>query len=1129
MHEYLAALEAGQQPDRAEFLNRHADIAEALADCLEGLEFVHGLGPELRPAGEHDLALEPAPTDPQPEVPLGDYRIVREIGRGGMGVVYEAEQLSLGRRVALKVLPFAAALDPRQLRRFRNEAQAAAHLHHTNIVPVFGVGVERGVHFYAMQFIEGQTLAAVIGELTHRNRRHKDAGAAAFSVASAPQAEVAATANAQTPHATISTEASIESAAFFRMVATLGVQAAQALEYAHQMGVVHRDIKPANLLVDARGNLWITDFGLAQVQRDTPLTLTGDVIGTLRYMSPEQALGQRDVVDQRSDIYSLGVTLYELLTLKPAFAGVDRQELLRQIAFEEAPALRRRNRAIPRELETIVCKAMARRPAERYDTAQELADDLSRFLKDEPIRARRPTLLQRARKWARRHRPVVWSVAVVLLLALAFAGANVWWWAQQRVAAAGTAREALREATRLQQEERWPEALNAVRRAEALLASVGSVGDLRQQVELMSRDLEMVRRLKEARLQMAAIKDGQSEWEAIDEAFREAFAWYGLDLESLELPEAADRIRSHAIHVQLAAALDHLAFLRRDARPQGWRHLLEISQAVVDPDPWRVRIRNALRKNDARAADELVASALKDELSPTMAVLLSRMTRGTPAVNRMIGILRKVRQRYPADFSVNYELASCLCTLKSPCLEEAIRYLTAAVALRPESPGARVCLGVALAAKGLVDEAIAEYREALRLQKDSPLTHNNLGVALAAKGLVDEAIAEYREALRLRKNYASAHNNLGVALARKGLVDEAIAEYRAALRLQKDWAWAHNNFGLALAAKGLVDEAIAEYRAALRLQRYLPLGDMILVHNNLGVALAAKGLVEESIAEFREALRFNKDDPLTHNNLGTVLKDNGRLDEAIVEFREAIWLKKGFSEAQCGLGLSFFQKGQFTAALAEVKLGHELGSKKPSWHHPSARLFRVAPRLVELDELLSRVLRSQTTPAGTITDCFNLAWLCQMHKKRYVAAVRFYEQAFTALTKRGVNPHADLRYNAARAGALAAAGQGNDAAGLNDAERARLRRQALHWLRAELTHRTKQRESLSPLSRTELERMLRQWKRVTDLAGVRDKAALSNLPEAERQAWRTFWVDVEDVLADIRGQSGAQQKPSSKP
>jgi WD40 repeat protein len=205
---------------------------------------------------------------------------------------------------------------------------------------------------------------------------------------------------------------------YIRTVANLGIQAAEALEHAHQLGVVHRDVKPANLLVDGRGNLWITDFELAHCQSQAGLTMTGDLVGTLRYMSPEQALAKRLLIDHRTDVYALGVTLYELLTLKPAFSGSDREELLRQIAFEEPVPPQQWNKAIPRELETIILKSIEKSPEARYATAQELADDLRRFLEDKPIRAKRPTLVQRAAKWSRRHQGVVKTATVGLIVAL---------------------------------------------------------------------------------------------------------------------------------------------------------------------------------------------------------------------------------------------------------------------------------------------------------------------------------------------------------------------------------------------------------------------------------------------------------------------------------------------------------------------------------------------------------------------------------------------------------------------------------------------------------------------------------------------------------------------------------------
>ena len=442
--EISACLKAGREPDVEALAAKHPDLAGQIRELVPALVTLDQLGHGV--ASSSELSSTGATSTLGQ---IGDYRIVREIGRGGMGVVYEAEQISLSRHVALKVLPFAAALDSRNLQRFKNEAQAAAHLHHQNIVPVFGVGCERGVYFYAMQYIASQTLASVIEELRQHRQREQTETAAPLSqiadgllsgtLAAIPRSATGPVTEIYVPirpirplkpegetntQAGLSTKQSINNASYFRTVAHLGQQAAEALEHAHQLGVIHRDIKPANLLLDARGQLWVTDFGLARFQDNAGLTMTGDLLGTLRYMSPEQALGKRVVIDQRTDIYSLGATLYELLTLRPVFDGRDRQELLRQLAFEEPSPPRQLNRGVPADLETIVLKSIGKNPEERYATAQELVDDLRRFLEDKPIRAKPPTILQRARKWARRHQSVVTTAVVALfgMLLLAVVG-----------------------------------------------------------------------------------------------------------------------------------------------------------------------------------------------------------------------------------------------------------------------------------------------------------------------------------------------------------------------------------------------------------------------------------------------------------------------------------------------------------------------------------------------------------------------------------------------------------------------------------------------------------------------------------------------------------------------------------
>jgi serine/threonine protein kinase len=445
--ELAARIQAGEQVDLETFAAAQGENAEALRQLFPAIELLADLGRSI--ASGASPSLPSVTSEDGPTGTLGDFRIIREIGRGGMGIVYEAEQISLGRRVALKVLPFAGALDAKQLQRFKNEAQAAAHLHHTNIVPVFYVGSERGVHHYAMQLIEGCTLAQVISDLRSWILEPKEQGKAPHQTAQqddqaeerpeeqGPEKEAPGSklqdrsSKFENTALAVTTEGSITSRDFFRNVAQLGIQAAEALEHAHQMGVVHRDIKPGNLLFDRTPSaahesttnhsplhLWITDFGLAQFQTGAELTMTGDLIGTLRYMSPEQALAKPLTVDHRTDVYSLGATLYELLTLRPAFGGTHRQELLRQIAFEEPKPPRRLNKAIPPELETIVRKAMEKNPADRYGTAKEIAADLQHWLDDKPIRARKPTCWQRMRKVARRHPEVTVTAAAATVIGL---------------------------------------------------------------------------------------------------------------------------------------------------------------------------------------------------------------------------------------------------------------------------------------------------------------------------------------------------------------------------------------------------------------------------------------------------------------------------------------------------------------------------------------------------------------------------------------------------------------------------------------------------------------------------------------------------------------------------------------
>jgi eukaryotic-like serine/threonine-protein kinase len=487
--EFAERYRRGERPSLEEYVACLPEMADEIREMFPAMAEVEQFQEDAR-----DNALQRKPNAPLFRE-LGDYRIVREIGHGGMGVVYEAEQISLGRRVALKVLPGRVTRDHRALNRFRREAKSAGRLHHTNIVPVFEVGQQGDVAYYAMQFIQGQGLDEVIDELKRlgspernpgvkakdnagsgagsgpdrsssgegvagtRNRNRELVAESLLSgrlateelkstwgvdlpVADAaektpydPSATVDGVARSQSQSVAASSPvAEVSSSAvfpggtavsmirsdgrrlpFFRSVAQIGRQTAQGLAYAHSRGIVHRDIKPSNLLLDTSGIIWITDFGLAKAE-DDGLTATGDTMGTILYMAPERFRGEGDA---RADIYALGLTLYELLTLRAAFATTDRLNLIERIKSHEPARPRSLDSRIPRDLETIVLKAIEKDPKRRYDTAEAMAEDLRRFLDDEPIQARRASAAERSARWARHHPTIaVLGAGLVAMLVL---------------------------------------------------------------------------------------------------------------------------------------------------------------------------------------------------------------------------------------------------------------------------------------------------------------------------------------------------------------------------------------------------------------------------------------------------------------------------------------------------------------------------------------------------------------------------------------------------------------------------------------------------------------------------------------------------------------------------------------
>jgi serine/threonine protein kinase len=858
--EFGECLERGERPDVEAYARRCPQHATVIRQVLSSVRLIRLSDPD----GLNEV-VDPGPPEPAVAGLLGDYRIVREVGRGGMGVVYEAEQLSLGRRVALKVLPFAAALDARQLQRFKNEAQAAAHLHHPNIVPIHAVGVERGVHFYAMQLVEGQSLATLI-----RGLRQLD-GLEADDEPTAPGGRRVAAADDTTAWAAnLSTEHSTRSPGYFRTVARLALQAAEALDHAHQQGVIHRDVKPANLLVDARGHLWITDFGLAQVPSDTKLTRTGDLVGTVRYMSPEQAQGRSLALDHRTDIYSLGTTVYELLTLQPAFDGRDRQELLRQVALEEPRAPRRLNRALPADLETVVLKATAKDPAGRYATAHELAEDLRRFLADEPVRARRPTRVQRAGQWARRHRGLMQAAAALLMLAVVSLTISTLliWREQRRTADAYRAESAQQERT-----------------AEALRAESAQRQRAQENLELALKALdEIYLQVAEQRLPRDPrykAQDRQLLQRALE--FYKRFA---------EKNQGVPLARRHTAEAYLRVAEIHRKLGDPPRAEEAYGHALRQLEQLVAEFP-----ADALGRRLLAQGRHQFAQFLQER---------GRHAEALRAIRQCLEILRPLADECPLDGVLRLGLAQSLNGLGLLALDSNAR------------PEAQLALDEA---RSLLQE-MSDRVGCPLCRRQLADVHNNIGILYRHFGQLEEAerhfglAVEYYDRVvaampadgECRRDQARASANRGITLSLLGRPRDAENWTRRAVEI----------------VRGLADKF--PNIPAVR-------GELAFYRNNLGQFLEADGrtgAAEKCYREARDALKqltaAGGADPywrvsLAHaaHNLGRLLEKTHRPTEAEAAYRDALAMREELVRDQPDVSSNQSALASTLSDLAELR------------------------------------------------------------------------------------------------------------------------------------------------------------------------------------------------------------------
>jgi tetratricopeptide (TPR) repeat protein len=932
---FLHAIGLQSTADRAAYLAEVCRDNPALRADLDALVAAHdrlggGLSPTTGPASVVPAAADGgmpgnSGTEVVGAVLAGRYKLLEQIGEGGMGTVWMARQTEpVKRLVAIKLIK--PGMDSKQvLARFEAERQALALMDHPNIAKVHDAGTGPDSRpYFVMELVKGVPLTKYCDE--HRL---------------APRQRL-----------------------------ELFIPVCQAIQHAHQKGIIHRDIKPSNVLValyDGKPVPKVIDFGIAkatgqQLTEQTFVTGFGAVVGTLEYMSPEQAeLNQLDI-DTRSDIYSLGVLLYELLTgttplerkrLKEAAV----LEVLRLIREEEPPrpstrlseskdtlpsisAQRQMEPArltslVRGELDWIVMKALEKDRNRRYESANGFAQDVQRYLADEPVQACPPSAWYRFRKFARRHKMGLAVAALALCLVASLVG-GIGWVVRDRAAqeqervrdqevrqakVVNDLELALDRGELFQGQGKRPEALAALDRAELLAnqAPADPVRDerlatLKSRLAAEARDQQFLTQFDKIRLELQSqvhLQENKFDWDALPE-IEGALKQYGIAIGVMAPAEAAALVQSRpeAIRRQLIAALDECVRLTAQGDTGRRRWLLAVLQDA-DNDPWRVQVYKAFAERKREALQQLAEDAHVDKQPPSFLCVLANCF-PVEMISTQLKLLRRAQRAYPGDLWVNLYLADALG--RNGQLVEAARFYTAALALRPNNPGIYQNRGIVLHNAGDVDGAIDDYRQALALAPQYTAAHVNLGAALLDKGQLDEAIAECREAIRIKKDYPDAHLKLGNALRLKGQVDDAIAEYREAIHLKKDFPEAHNNLGNVLQDKGQLDEAIAAYREAIRLKK-----DNVGALNNLGNALKSKGHVDEAIATYREAIHIKKDVPEAHMNLGIALKSKGQLDEAIAECREAIRLKKDFAMAHFNLGNAVRLKGQLDEAIAEYR------------------------------------------------------------------------------------------------------------------------------------------------------------------------------------------------------------------
>ncbi len=887
---------------------------------------------------------------------IGPYRLHEELGRGGQGVVWLAEDTRLGRKVALKLLTGLGPGAESHLARFKREAALAARVDHPGICGVHDTGIEGGVPFIAMRYVDGETLGDRLARFRSEKRgadpsvflSFGDDGGESSSASTAMQ----------------SGHASVDGNELDRILATFEKLAA-ALHAVHEIGVIHRDIKPGNIMLTETGEPLLLDFGLARDDSDAAgpsLTATGDLLGTPAYMSPEQITGRRVVIDRRSDVYSLGVTLFESLTLQRPFEAPTREALYQAIMSKEPERPRKLNRSIPTDLEVVLQCAMEKDRDRRYQTAADFGEDLRRVRGGEPVLAKKISSLGRAWRWARRRPAAAALLCALVIGAPVIAGLGMWTW-NHREDVRAQDRARITELVEDQLEKGYFEVFHGNPKRSVLAFEAA--------LDLDPTSVEATAGLARAHLRLGQPERALAVLERGEDtvSFPGALARPMVDvLRVLGRPGAATAVLERApaidgplmwfLEGQRAIAVGHRdekRHRRASARLAFDDAAARLSRAVLaSPRPRRAydfALAHALSHGDNGQAQAATADVIEHLWPRSVLAWLwsSRATNKTDPL-RALRACREAVRIAPENGTAQVLLGDALSQQGE--YDKAVVAFSNAIRIGSDSSGAYNGLGIALYQQGEFEKAIAAYREAIHIDPDRAQPHYNLGLAFSKQGKFDEAVAAYRDAIRIDPEGTEAHYDLGLALSKKGELDEAIAAYRDAIRIDPEHAGAHNNLGATLYMQGKMGEAVAALRKAIRIDPQHSAS-----HVNLGSALSEQGLIDEAIATLREGIRIDPQEAQLHYNLALVLEEQGRRDEAITAYREALHVDPEYAEAHCNLGILLAQEGRLEEGLSILRRGHELGMKRGrAWPYESGRwledaYLRRVDQLCEADQL----------------------------------------------------------------------------------------------------------------------------------------------------------------------------------